>query len=72
LKQLSLQGELHFHGSVQELASSECFRQLLRQFFAKEWVVYAKRPFGGAEHVLHYLARYIHRVAISNSPTIVS
>ena len=32
----------------------------------KDWVVYAKPPFGGAEHVLHYLARYTHRVAISN------
>jgi hypothetical protein len=29
-------------------------------------LVYAKRPFGGPEHVLHYLARYTHRVAISN------
>jgi hypothetical protein len=29
-------------------------------------VVYAKPPFGGAEHVLSYLARYTHRVAISN------
>src|SRR6266851_954462 len=34
--------------------------------FRKDWVVYAKRPFGGPEHVLHYLARYTHRVAISN------
>ena len=32
----------------------------------REWVVYAKPPFGGPEHVLHYLARYTHRVAISN------
>jgi hypothetical protein len=32
-----------------------------------EWVVYAKRPFGGPEAVLAYLARYTHRVAISNS-----
>ena len=31
-----------------------------------QWVVYAKRPFGGPEHVLKYLARYTHRVAISN------
>jgi hypothetical protein len=30
------------------------------------WVLYAKRPFGGPEHVLQYLARYTHRVAISN------
>ena len=32
----------------------------------KEWVVYAKPPFGGPERVLKYLARYTHRVAISN------
>ena len=31
-----------------------------------EWVVYSKRPFGGPEEVLRYLARYTHRVAISN------
>jgi Putative transposase/Transposase zinc-binding domain len=35
--------------------------------YAKEWVVYAKRPFGGPAQVLKYLARYTHRVAISNS-----
>jgi hypothetical protein len=35
--------------------------------YAKEWVVYSKRPFGGPEQVLKYLARYTHRVAISNS-----
>ena len=34
--------------------------------FRQDWVVYAKTPFGGPEHVLHYLARYTHRVAISN------
>ena len=34
---------------------------------AAEWVVYAKRPFAGPEAVLAYLARYTHRVAISNS-----
>jgi hypothetical protein len=38
----------------------------LRTLFREEWVVYAKPPFGGPEHVLHYLARYTHRVAISN------
>ena len=35
--------------------------------YAKEWVVYSKRPFGGPEQVLKYLARYTHRVAISNA-----
>jgi hypothetical protein len=38
----------------------------LRQLFREDWVVYAKPPFGGPEHVLNYLARYTHRVAISN------
>jgi len=66
LKQLLLQGKLQFYGSLLELARPERFRQFLRQIFTKEWVVYAKPPFGGAEHVLHYLARYTHRVAISN------
>ena len=42
------------------------FRILLRSVFTHDWVVYAKEPFGGPEHVLHYLARYTHRVAISN------
>ena len=34
---------------------------------AQDWIVYAKRPFGGPEQVLEYLSRYTHRVAISNS-----
>ena len=42
------------------------FAAFLRPLFRQDWVVYAKRPFGGPEHVLHYLARYTHRVAISN------
>ena len=33
----------------------------------QDWVVYAKRPFGGPEQVLAYLSRYTHRVAIANS-----
>ena len=39
---------------------------MLRGVFRSDWVVYCKRPFGGAEHVLHYLGCYTHRVAISN------
>ena len=61
-----------FHGSLQELARPERFRLFLRQLFAKDWVVYAKPPFGGPEHVLHYLARYTHRVAISNHRLVAS
>jgi hypothetical protein len=66
LKQLLREGKLQFHGSLEELADPERFRKFLRQLFSREWVVYAKPPFGGAEHVLNYLARSTHRVAISN------
>jgi hypothetical protein len=66
LKQLLAQSELQFHGSQQYLTAPGCFPSFLRQLFRQDWVVYAKPPFGGAEHVLNYLARYTHRVAISN------
>ena len=66
LKQLSHQNKLQFHGSCTPLVQQKHFRHFLHQLFRKDWVVYAKPPFGGAEHVLHYLARYTHRVAISN------
>ncbi len=39
---------------------------VLRGLYRKEWVVYAKEPFGGPEHVLKYLTGYTHRVALSN------
>jgi hypothetical protein len=48
------------------VAQDEAFAAFLRTLFREDWVVYAKRPFGGPEHVLQYLARYTHRVAISN------
>jgi hypothetical protein len=66
LKQLFAQGKLQFHGSQLYLATPGCFPSFLRQLFRQDWVVYAKPPFGGAGHVLNYLARYTHRVAISN------
>jgi hypothetical protein len=66
LKQLVAQNKLQFHGSQHYLAAPGCFATFLRQLFRQDWVVYAKPPFGGAEHVLNYLARYTHRVAISN------
>ena len=66
LKLALQQGKLVFPGSLQPLARESAFHAFLRPLFRKDWVVYAKRPFGGPEHVLHYLARYTHRVAISN------
>jgi hypothetical protein len=59
-------GLLGFHGQQQHLADSRAFRALLEGCWQTEWVVYAKPPFGGPAQVLKYLARYTHRVAISN------
>jgi hypothetical protein len=66
LKRAFHHGELQFSGRLKGLAEKKAFHTFLRPLFRKDWVVYAKRPFGGPEHVLHYLARYTHRVAISN------
>ena len=59
-------GQLGFFGECLPLADEENFRRFLRTVFQHDWVVYSKPPFGGPDHVLHYLARYTHRVAISN------
>ena len=66
LKRAFRQRQLLFPGSLQALAGEKAFHAFLRPLFRQDWVVYAKRPFGGPAHVLHYLARYTHRVAISN------
>jgi hypothetical protein len=66
LKRLYRTHKLSFHGSLRSLADSKQFRRFLRQLFRKDWVVYAKKPFRGPAYVLQYLARYTHRVAISN------
>ena len=66
LKQAFQKGDLCLPGALQPLAQRKAFHSFLRTLFRNDWVVYAKPPFGGPEHVLHYLARYTHRVAISN------
>src|SRR5450755_1472547 len=60
-------GKLEFFGARANLADPTAFAQYLSPSRAVEWVVYAKRPFGGPEAVLAYVSRYTHRVAISNS-----
>ncbi|MHC4986007.1 MAG: IS91 family transposase [Planctomycetota bacterium] len=60
-------GRLHFFGDHAPLANPRTFADLLRSLRDIDWVVYSKPPFGGPEAVLTYLARYTHRVAISNS-----
>jgi hypothetical protein len=66
LKRLFQSGKLVLAGLLEPLAKRAAFHAFLRTLFRKDWVVYAKPPFGGPDHVLHYLARYTHRVAISN------
>jgi hypothetical protein len=66
LKQSYRRGELCFPGNLTSLSTPRAFYSLLRSLRRKEWVVYSKPPFAGPEHVLKYLARYTHRVAISN------
>jgi hypothetical protein len=66
LKNLSCRNKLQLHGPLKVLAETRMFAKFLRQLFRQDWIVYAKPPFGGPDHVLHYLARYTHRVAISN------
>jgi hypothetical protein len=60
-------GRLSFFSSLQHLQDPQAFAQYLAPLRKCEWVVYAKRPFGGPEQVLAYLGRYTHRVAISNN-----
>jgi hypothetical protein len=59
-------GELQFFGAHAALSDRKAFAAYLAPLRNSEWVVYSKRPFGGPEQVLRYLARYTHRVAISN------
>jgi hypothetical protein len=59
-------GELQFFGNHAALTNTKAFAAYLAPLRNRKWVVYCKRPFGGPEEVLRYLARYTHRVAISN------
>ena len=60
-------GRLSFFGDLAGLADPAALAAHLAPLRRAEWVVYAKPPFGGPAAVLAYLARYTHRVAISNS-----
>jgi len=66
LRRLHRRGKLALHGELAALSDAGAFEAFLAELRETEWVVYAKRPFGGPEKVLDYLGRYTHRVAISN------
>src|SRR6185312_12526806 len=66
LRQAYDRGELPWTGGLAGWADPREFARFLSPLYEKEWAVYAKPPFGGAEQSLKYLARYTYRVAISN------
>jgi hypothetical protein len=59
-------GELSFTGKAGELAGEQAFDAFLARLKQRDWVVYSKPPFEGPKHVIAYLGRYTHRIAISN------
>ena len=58
--------KLRFGGSTTTLSDDAAWARFRDQLYRKDWVVYAKPPFGGPQQVYAYLGRYTHRVAISN------
>jgi len=66
IKKLHAEHKLRFHGTLAALQNPKAFAAWLRPLFRSAWMVYSKRPFGGAQHALRYLGQYTHRVAISN------
>jgi len=67
LRQAVIEKELVFPGRLAALQETAAFADWLQSLWQQEWVVYVKPPFGGPGQVLKYLARYTHRVAISNA-----
>jgi len=60
------EGKLQWFGDLEALRDPAAFARFLAPLKTTKWVVYAKAPFGGPQHVLEYLGRYTHRGAISN------
>lgn len=58
--------KLQYHGNSEELRNHYSFKELLNRLYAKDWIVYTKEAFNGANSVIKYLGRYTHRIAISN------
>jgi predicted Zn-ribbon and HTH transcriptional regulator len=66
LKSAFARNKLLFVGQTASLADPLAFQALFNALRKKTWIVYAKKPFGSPVHVLDYLGRYTHRVALSN------
>ena len=66
LKLLREQGKLQYCGTSKEFQNHYAFKELLDILYEKDWIVYTKEAFNGANSVIKYLGRYTHRIAISN------
>ncbi|HBD94604.1 MAG: hypothetical protein A2355_06665 [Spirochaetes bacterium RIFOXYB1_FULL_32_8] len=64
LKKLYNDNELYFKGT--EYQNPKVFQNLINRIFKKEWIVYIKESFKNSDSVIEYLAKYTHRIAISN------
>ncbi len=67
LEMLYRRNSLFFYGRAARYRNDTQFLELIEQLRDKQWITYAKQPFGGPEQVLEYLGRYTHRVAITNN-----
>jgi hypothetical protein len=67
LKKAFNSNELTFFGKIKHLSTRSDFQKVIDIAYSTDWVVYAKKPFTGAKQVFDYIARYTHRVAISNN-----
>jgi hypothetical protein len=66
LRRAFRRGKLQLPGKLAPLQDRKAFRRFTWLLKEKKWVVYAKEPFAGPQHVIRYLAHYTHRLAISN------
>lgn len=67
LKRLYSRNELQFPAKIENTENQVGFEKLIKDLWKHDWVVHSKEPFAGPEHVINYLGRYTHRVAISNN-----
>jgi hypothetical protein len=66
LKELRESEKLQYHGTAERLQNHYSFKELINKLYDKDWIVYTKEAFNGANSVIKYLGRYTHRIAISN------
>ena len=67
LKELHKEGKLCYAGEAEKYRNHYEYRDLMNLCYQKDWVTDIRESFAGAESVMHYLGRYTHRIAISNS-----